>query len=107
MLPLSGEQPVSKLRKSPHLSAYSRRYFSQIFSGSEYHKWTRASHENLIDRRLTRPCKLNGDGLKNVADWMEQYRKFWEESFDRLDAYLKTVVKNEKPPKGKKNGRKK
>src|SRR3954449_10575462 len=35
-----------------------------------------------------RACKLNGDGLKDVADWMEQYRVFWEESFDRLDAYL-------------------
>ena len=35
-----------------------------------------------------RPCKLNGDGFKDVADWMEQYRRFWEESFDRLDEYL-------------------
>jgi DNA-binding transcriptional ArsR family regulator len=43
-----------------------------------------------------RPCKLNGTGLKDVADWMDQYRVFWEESFDRLDAYLKTVTKNEK-----------
>src|SRR6476660_2953717 len=34
-----------------------------------------------------RPCKLHGDALKDVADWMEQYRQFWEESFDRLDAY--------------------
>ena len=52
-----------------------------------------------------RPCKLNGRPLKNAADWMEQYRKFWEESFDRLEAYLKTVTT--KPPKGKKHGRKK
>src|ERR1700742_3838006 len=36
-----------------------------------------------------RPCKLNGDGLKNASDWMDQYRKYWEESFDRLEAYLK------------------
>jgi DNA-binding transcriptional ArsR family regulator len=50
-----------------------------------------------------RPCKLNGDGFKDVANWMEQYRAFWEESFDRLDEYLKTVVSNEKK-KGKKNG---
>src|SRR6185369_11142039 len=35
-----------------------------------------------------RPCKLNGERLKDVADWTEQYRTFWEESFDRLDAYL-------------------
>jgi DNA-binding transcriptional ArsR family regulator len=39
-----------------------------------------------------RSCKINGDGLKDAADWMEQYRVFWEESFDRLDAYLKTVT---------------
>jgi len=43
-----------------------------------------------------RPCKLNGDALKDVADWMEQYRAFWEESFDRLDAYLKTVAASAK-----------
>lgn len=53
-----------------------------------------------------RPCKLNGEGLKDVADWMEQYRMFWEESFDRLDAYLKTVT-SDKNTKGKKNGCKK
>lgn len=53
-----------------------------------------------------RPCTLNGDALKDVANWMEQYRAFWEESFDRLDAYLKTVVSKQKQ-KGKKNGRSK
>ena len=53
-----------------------------------------------------RPCKLNGDALKEAADWMEQYRIFWEESFDRLDAYLKTVTAK-KNAKGKQNGRKK
>jgi DNA-binding transcriptional ArsR family regulator len=52
-----------------------------------------------------RPCKLNGDALKDAADWMEQYRIFWEQSFDRLDAYLKTVTA--KNTKGKKNERKK
>ena len=53
-----------------------------------------------------RPCKLNGDAFKDVADWMEQYREFWEESFDRLEAYLKTVTAK-KNAKGKKHGRKK
>ena len=53
-----------------------------------------------------RPCKLNGDALKDAADWMEQYRIFWEQSFDRLDAYLKTVTAK-KIVKGKKNARKK
>lgn len=53
-----------------------------------------------------RPCKLNGAPLKDATDWMEQYRIFWEESFDRLDAYLKTVT-DKKKTKGKKHGAKK
>ncbi len=54
-----------------------------------------------------RPCKLNGDGLKEAAEWMEEYRAFWEASFDRLEAYLKTVVeKDKKAKKGNKHGRK-
>lgn len=35
-----------------------------------------------------RPCKLEPAPLKAVADWTERYRQFWEDSFDRLDAYL-------------------
>lgn len=50
-----------------------------------------------------RPCKLNPEALKDAADWMEQYRMFWEESFDRLDAYLKTVS-TAKQAKGKSDG---
>src|SRR3954447_11102237 len=38
-----------------------------------------------------RPCRLKAAPLKDVADWVEHYRRFWEESFDRLDAYLKEV----------------
>lgn len=53
-----------------------------------------------------RPCKLNGAPLKDATDWMEQYRVFWEESFDRLEAYLKTVTAKQKT-KGRKNARKK
>lgn len=53
-----------------------------------------------------RPCKLNAAALKDMADWVEQYRMFWEESFDRLDAYLKAVTAKENA-KGKKNARKK
>lgn len=35
-----------------------------------------------------RPCHLEAAPLKAVADWTEGYRRFWEESFDRLDEYL-------------------
>ena len=53
-----------------------------------------------------RPCKINKEAFKDVADWMEQYRIYWEESFDRLEAYLKSVSPKKKS-KGKKNVRKK
>jgi DNA-binding transcriptional ArsR family regulator len=49
-----------------------------------------------------RSCKINGEGLKDAADWMEPYRVFWEARFDRLDAYLKTVTAYT-PPKGDKD----
>ncbi|MBY0453007.1 MAG: metalloregulator ArsR/SmtB family transcription factor [Bdellovibrionaceae bacterium] len=52
-----------------------------------------------------RPCKLNGTPLKDATDWMEQYRQFWEESFNRLDAYLKTVTDKKKNQKAKKKGK--
>lgn len=54
-----------------------------------------------------RPCRINTEALKDAADWMEQYRIFWEESFDRLDAYLKTVSRKKKNTKGKKNAKRK
>jgi DNA-binding transcriptional ArsR family regulator len=49
-----------------------------------------------------RPCKLNGDGFKDVTIWMDQYRTYWEESFDRLDDYLKTVTSKSQPNPAKK-----
>jgi DNA-binding transcriptional ArsR family regulator len=36
-----------------------------------------------------RPCRLNAEPLREVAEFAERYRRHWEESFDRLDAYLK------------------
>lgn len=53
-----------------------------------------------------RPCQLNGAAFKDVADWVEQYRTLWEQRFDRLDDYLKTVTAK-KNPKGKSYARKK
>ena len=43
-----------------------------------------------------RPCKLEAGPLKGIADWTEHYRRFWEESFDRLDDYLKELQAKEK-----------
>jgi DNA-binding transcriptional ArsR family regulator len=43
-----------------------------------------------------RPCHLAAGPLKEVADFVDQYRRFWEESFDRLDAYLRELKEKEK-----------
>ena len=43
-----------------------------------------------------RPCSLKAARLKEAADWIEHYRRFWEESFDRLDEYLRDIQKKEK-----------
>ncbi|MEX0693618.1 MAG: metalloregulator ArsR/SmtB family transcription factor [Rhodospirillales bacterium] len=40
-----------------------------------------------------RPCTLNAEPLKDANDWLESYRKFWTESLDRLDDYLKEIQK--------------
>lgn len=42
-----------------------------------------------------RPCRLEPSPLKEVADWLERYRRFWEESFERLDAYLSEMKEKE------------
>jgi DNA-binding transcriptional ArsR family regulator len=44
-----------------------------------------------------RPCKLQAEPLKLAADWVEGYRKFWEQSFDRLDDYLRELQAKKKP----------
>jgi hypothetical protein len=49
-----------------------------------------------------RPCRLEAAPLKDAAMWIEHYRRYWEESFDRLDDYLEEVQSKEK-----KHGRRK
>jgi DNA-binding transcriptional ArsR family regulator len=47
-----------------------------------------------------RPCRLEADPLKEVADWVEGYRRFWEQSqerYDRLDDYLRQARGKEEP----------
>jgi DNA-binding transcriptional ArsR family regulator len=50
-----------------------------------------------------RPCRLEAAPLKQVSDWVEPYRSFWEQSFDRLDKLLSKLQAKEK----KKHARKK
>src|SRR5881396_2893739 len=53
--------------------------------------------------RQWRPARLEAEPLKEVAEWTAQYRRFWEESFDRLDEYLDELQRREK---GEGDGRK-
>ena len=48
-----------------------------------------------------RPCRLEAGPLRGAADWLERYRRFWEQGFDRLEDYLKDLQ-----TKGKRHGRK-
>jgi DNA-binding transcriptional ArsR family regulator len=52
----------------------------------------------LIRRRREaqwRPCRLEAAPLRDVANLLENYRRFWEESFDRLDGYLENLQKGD------------
>ncbi len=62
-------------------------------------------HAGLISRSREaqwRPCRIEPQALKGVDSWLEDYRRLWNERFDRLDDYLKKLQL-----KGKKRGRKK
>jgi DNA-binding transcriptional ArsR family regulator len=53
----------------------------------------------LIARRRRaqwRPCRLEAAPLKEVTEWVEHYRRFWEQSFDRLDDYLRDLQRRQK-----------
>ncbi|MCX6953271.1 MAG: metalloregulator ArsR/SmtB family transcription factor [Verrucomicrobia bacterium] len=57
----------------------------------------------LIERTReaqVRPCTLNAAPLKDATQWMEHYRRHWEESFDRLDDYLRDLQAGQKSGKG-------
>jgi len=62
-------------------------------------------HAGLIEKRREgrrQICSLSPAPFREVAEWVEQYRRFWEQSFDRLDEYLQELQQKEK-----KRGRKK
>jgi len=55
-----------------------------------------------------RPCRLKAGPLRDADEWLERYRRFWEESFDRLDEYLGEIQEQEKKRKKEdKDGRRK
>ena len=46
-----------------------------------------------------RPCRLEARPLREAVEWLENYRQFWEESFDRLEIYLRELQKKKKQEK--------
>lgn len=42
-------------------------------------------------RAQSRPCRLRPQPLQDLAHWLDAYREFWEQSFDRLEAYLREI----------------
>ena len=52
-----------------------------------------------------RPCRIEPHALKDVDHWLERYRRFWDESFDRLDDYLQTLQAKEKRGAKRRGGR--
>ncbi len=56
-------------------------------------------HAGLITRGREaqwRPCRLQAKPLREVADWVEHYRRFWDESLDRLEEYLQELQAKER-----------
>jgi len=47
-----------------------------------------------------RPRRLRAEPLRDIADWVSQYRRHWEDSFDRLDAYLRDVNQRQEQEQG-------
>ena len=67
-------------------------------------------HAGLIARSREaqwRPCRIEPRALKDVDDWLDRYRRFFDESFDRLDVYLKKLqAKEPKAKRPKASGKK-
>jgi DNA-binding transcriptional ArsR family regulator len=84
----SGEVSVTELAKpfdmtlpaiSKHLKVLER---ARLIARGRHAQW--------------RPCRLEARPLKDVSDWVEPYRRFWEGAFERLDAYLGTLQEKER-----------
>src|SRR6266849_6899958 len=84
---ISGERPVTELAApfamslpaiSKHLKVLER---AGLIARGREAQW--------------RPCRLEARPMKDAADWLEHYRRFWDESFDRLEDYLRELQKKD------------
>jgi DNA-binding transcriptional ArsR family regulator len=87
---------------------------SELMKPFELSQPTISKHLNVLERAglvvrgrnaQRRPRTLVAVPLKDVADWMEPFRHFWEEKFVRLDGYLKEMQKKKTQRKGTHRGR--
>jgi DNA-binding transcriptional ArsR family regulator len=84
----SGDASVQELAKPFHMS---------LPAISKHLKVLERSGLIVRSRKAQwRPCHLEAAPLKQASEWMEHYRRFFEESFDRLDDYLAEIQKKEK-----------
>ena len=85
------------------------RPFDMSLPAVSRHLWV-LTDAGLIERTTEaqwRRCELRAAGMREAADWIEEYRRFWEAQFDKLEAFLKRTAPTEpkKPAKGGKDGR--
>lgn len=95
-----GDAPVSEIAK-PFLNSMSLPAVTKHIKVLE--KAGLITKDRQAQKRI---CSINSDALKNASEWIDQYQMLWEESFDRLDEYLKTVTaKPSKKTERNKNAR--
>ena len=90
----SGETPVTEIAKPFDMSMPAISRHLKVLE-----------HAGLISRGRNaqwRPCRLEAAALKDVDGWVDHYRRFWDESFDRLEGYLSTLQASQKKPPRKK-----
>jgi DNA-binding transcriptional ArsR family regulator len=83
-----GETSVSELAKPFDISGPAISKHLKVLEGAGLITRTREAQ--------WRPCRIEPNALKGVDHWLERYRRLWEERFDRLDEYLRTLQAKEK-----------
>lgn len=89
-----GETTVNELAKPFDMSVQAISKHLKVLERAQLVERSRAAQ--------SRPCKLKAAAMKDAADWLHEYRKFWEARLDRLDDYLKSIQTKDKK-RGRKN----
>ena len=74
-------------------------FYRPLLDAAQELRDLRSVNAGLIEQSRAaqwRPCRLQAEPLREVADWLERYRQFWDESFRRLDEYLVELQHTEK-----------